>query len=198
MIIKVCKKHGDLTENDAHKEKSKRCKSGFMWRCNRCKLEKDRRWKKDNWEQHKESASTARDESRRLYREGKTDVIPKANLWIKNDRATNPEKYKEWAKIGRERLGPLRSVREISRVRGMTAEEYYEIEGRQQGLCAICCKEETRKSRNGGISRLCLDHNHSTGQVRELLCHACNQVIGHSKESIEILLSAIEYLKKHQ
>ncbi len=198
MIVKVCKKHGNLTEDLAHKEKNKKLVLGFMWRCNQCKFEKDRRWKGLNWDQHKSSAGKARNESRRQYREGLTDIEPKANLWSRQYRIDNPEKHKEWARIGRERLGSLRTTREITRVRGITVEQYFILEGKQQGLCAICGKEETRKNRIGQQARLCLDHNHETKQVRELLCHSCNQVVGHSRESIEILQKAILYLQSHK
>jgi Recombination endonuclease VII len=198
MIVKICSKHGELTESMAHKEKNKQCKLGFRWRCNECKLEKDRRWKSLNWEQHKATAAKARNKAREDYRNGFINQEPKANIWSRQYRKDNPEKHREWEKRGRERLGPIRNIMEITRVRGISLEEYYEIKGKQDGKCAICGLEEKRKSRNGGIARLCLDHNHTTGQVRSLLCHACNQVVGHSKESIEILKSAIQYLESHE
>ena len=198
MIVKICAKHGELTENLAHQEKNKKCKSGFMWRCNQCKLEKDRRWKELNWGQHKESAGKARSKAREDYRNGFITEEPKANIWSRKYRKDSPEKHREWEKRGRERLGPLRNIREITRVRGITLDEYYAIEGKQNGKCSICDCEETRNNRSGSTARLCLDHNHTTGQVRELLCHACNQVIGHSRESIEILKNAISYLERHK
>jgi len=45
--------------------------------------------------------------------------------------------------------------------------------------------------------RLCVDHNHQTGEVRGLLCQKCNTGIGNMKDSIKILSQAILYLKKH-
>ena len=198
MVVKVCSKHGELTEELAHQEKDKKCKAGYRWRCNQCKIEKDRRWKDNHREQHNASAGQARKKSRKDYREGIINIEPKANIWSRQYRIEHPEKHKEWAKIGRERLGPLRTIREITRVRGITVEDYYILEGKQNGLCAICNKPETRNNRIGQTARLCLDHNHTTGLVRELLCHNCNQVIGHCKESIDILLKAIAYLKNHQ
>lgn len=56
------------------------------------------------------------------------------------------------------------------------------------GLCAICRKQ---------TEKLHIDHNHATGQVRELLCQKCNQGIGCFCEEPEILEKAIAYLKKH-
>jgi hypothetical protein len=75
-------------------------------------------------------------------------------------------------------------------------DRYVALRDHQAGLCAICGKPETQKQR-GKVIRLSLDHNHETGQIRELLCHNCNLVVGHAKESVKILQAAIDYLKKH-
>jgi hypothetical protein len=44
--------------------------------------------------------------------------------------------------------------------------------------------------------RLSIDHNHETGEVRELLCGDCNTAIGMAKEDPEILQAMISYLKR--
>lgn len=61
----------------------------------------------------------------------------------------------------------------------------------QNYLCAIC---GTDTPRGRGWQT---DHNHKTGAVRSILCHSCNSLIGHAKESPEILLSAFRYLYLH-
>lgn len=42
-----------------------------------------------------------------------------------------------------------------------------------------------------------IDHNHSTGEVRGVLCPGCNSGLGHFRESIPSLRSAINYLLKY-
>jgi hypothetical protein len=32
-----------------------------------------------------------------------------------------------------------------------------------------------------------VDHNHTTGEIRDLLCHHCNAAIGHLMESPELM-----------
>ena len=59
--------------------------------------------------------------------------------------------------------------------------------------CEMCGKKEE----NGSKKALSVDHNHVTNQVRGLLCHNCNLVLGHSLESVEILNSAVKYLEKY-
>jgi hypothetical protein len=66
----------------------------------------------------------------------------------------------------------------------------------QCGLCAICRCPETRTVK-GVVQRLSVDHNHTTGQTRQLLCSKCNPVLGLVGEKIETLLSMVDYLKRH-
>lgn len=78
---------------------------------------------------------------------------------------------------------------------GITPEEYQRILLSQNGVCAICGKKETTK---GGVERsLCVDHDHVTGKNRELLCHRCNSGLGYFGDNTNLLLIAIEYLRKH-
>jgi len=71
---------------------------------------------------------------------------------------------------------------------------YKELFEKQNGVCAICGKEETRKL-NGNICRLCIDHDHKTGEVRGLLCQRCNTKLGHL-EDIEFIVKAKLYLEE--
>jgi hypothetical protein len=43
---------------------------------------------------------------------------------------------------------------------------------------------------------LVIDHDHTTGEVRGLLCPTCNAGLGHFKDSPELLLKAALYLQK--
>jgi len=70
---------------------------------------------------------------------------------------------------------------------GITAEVYDDLLEYQNGVCAICGQPDNRKM-------LGVDHNHATGKIRGLLCHSCNVLIGHARESSAILEKAIAYL----
>jgi hypothetical protein len=69
-------------------------------------------------------------------------------------------------------------------------EEVKAMLDRQNGLCAICMGSEPR-------GNWCVDHNHDTGTIREILCSACNTGIGFLRDSADICGRASEYLKKH-
>lgn len=79
-------------------------------------------------------------------------------------------------------------VRKLKRSYNLTYQDYETMINDQDGRCAICFKEPTRFH---------VDHDHSTGKVRQLLCAQCNSGLGMFQDDPDVLLSAIEYLKKH-
>lgn len=85
----------------------------------------------------------------------------------------------------------------LSKLFGLTLEEYEAKLAAQNGVCAICCQPETGTSgMHRTPRRMAVDHNHTTGQVRDLLCHLCNSALGSFMESPELLKNAITYLEK--
>ena len=74
---------------------------------------------------------------------------------------------------------------------GMTLEAFREMEAVQGGVCAICGQPPT--GRRG--KRLFVDHDHETKKVRGLLCLRCNLVLGHAKDSTDVLNKAVAYLE---
>lgn len=62
---------------------------------------------------------------------------------------------------------------------GITSEDYQRMHDEQGGVCAICRREETAAHANGKVRRLAVDHDHETGEVRGLLCFACNVRVGY-------------------
>lgn len=74
----------------------------------------------------------------------------------------------------------------IKRKYGVTKEDFQRMLAEQNGVCAIC-RETSDKS-------LHIDHNHTTGKVRGLLCNGCNLAIGIMKDSPARLISAAQYL----
>jgi hypothetical protein len=71
----------------------------------------------------------------------------------------------------------------------LTQEEYDAMYNRQHGCCAICGSPERLE-----IKLLSIDHDHTTGKVRGLLCLTCNTLLGMCHDDINILAKAIEYL----
>lgn len=169
---KTCKKHGELSIDQIRSyTRNRRGREELTFSCKLC---------------HRETASQARNIDR-----------TKANEWARIDRKNHPEKYRAQRKRRRLMHGSKIVENEILRRFKLSKEEYDEMVKEHNNLCAICFKEETRRSRTEGeICRLAIDHCHRTNKVRGLLCHACNIMIGKAGDSIEILESAITYLRK--
>lgn len=77
---------------------------------------------------------------------------------------------------------------EFRRRYGISLAEYDEMYRAQGGVCAICEQGCIQKS------NLAVDHCHTTGAVRGLLCGRCNQAIGLLREDLTLLRRAAEYL----
>lgn len=77
---------------------------------------------------------------------------------------------------------------------GISVLQYQTMLVEQNFTCAICTQPETRKHK-GVSTRLGVDHNHSTGLVRGLLCFSCNAALGHFNDDINLLSDAIRYLR---
>jgi len=76
---------------------------------------------------------------------------------------------------------------------GITPEEFTALLEAQGGRCAICGTETP-----GGKGGWHLDHDHDTGAIRGLLCHACNIALGYMGDDQDRLEAAIEYLRAHR
>lgn len=76
---------------------------------------------------------------------------------------------------------------------GLSKEQYLSMIEQQGGKCAIC--ETTEPS--SAYAALYVDQDHSTGDIRGLLCWRCNIGIGYLKDDIALLQASIDYLKKY-
>ncbi len=99
-----------------------------------------------------------------------------------------------WAREYRARNPNADSVRKLKYRYGITQEEYDVRLEAQGGACAICRKAEPGGNGNTSFH---VDHNHETGEVRGLLCAACNSGLGHLGDDIDRLRAALAYLERY-
>lgn len=93
------------------------------------------------------------------------------SLLTAEDRAARAGYYREYRKKTKDRQGFYVLKSRLKFQYGLTLEQYEDMLFRQGGRCASC--RHTNKGR-----RLCVDHNHTTGSIRALLCDDCNVALG--------------------
>ena len=76
--------------------------------------------------------------------------------------------------------------RHLIRKYGVNLKDYDRMLAEQGGSCAICKRTQDRS--------FDVDHCHSTGKVRGLLCTNCNRMVGHAADSGARLVAAAAYL----
>ncbi len=78
---------------------------------------------------------------------------------------------------------------------GITLEQFEAMSQAQDNKCGICLQEVNEIHKSGRQMPLTVDHCHSTGKVRGLLCGGCNRGLGDFKDNIDFLKAAIKYLE---
>jgi hypothetical protein len=76
----------------------------------------------------------------------------------------------------------------------ITLEEYNKMLILQNSQCGICKISES-EIKHGRNKYFAVDHCHTTGKVRGLLCYKCNCILGFINDNTEHLVNAIKYLK---
>ena len=89
-----------------------------------------------------------------------------------------------------------RSEEAWKRVYGLEAGEYDKLLASQKGVCAICGTDTPTENHDETRPHLYVDHCHTSGAVRGLLCSSCNTGLGLFKDNPERLKAAIQYLTK--
>lgn len=99
-----------------------------------------------------------------------------------NERRKDPEWYRLEQQKERDR--------HLRRTFGITSEDFNQMLDKQSGSCAICLITECKS----GVA-FAVDHCHTTGAIRGLLCRDCNTSLGKFNDNIETLERAILYLR---
>ncbi len=107
-------------------------------------------------------------------------------------REKNRSEYNNYAAAWRAKNPDKQHATDIKRHYKLSIEEYNSMLAAQKLGCKICGKQHDPSLKRG---RLYVDHCHNSGQVRGLLCSACNSAIGYFNHDASIMRKAIAYLK---
>ena len=92
----------------------------------------------------------------------------------------------------------LNRIGHLKKRYNITPEQYEDILKSQNYCCAICGKHEKDNKKGKEQQPLSVDHCHTKGLNRGLLCNTCNLGLGQFKDNINTLQKAIQYLLNHQ
>jgi copper chaperone CopZ len=92
---------------------------------------------------------------------------------------------KKWQKANPEKL----RAKSMRKKYGISIAEYDFLLLKQEDQCGIC-----KRHKSSFTIRLCIDHNHSTGKIRGLLCSNCNRGLGLFQDRADWLRNAANYL----
>ncbi len=116
------------------------------------------------------------------YRERRKARPDVAKQQYANNRAWQARNPDSWKRIKRNS--------NLKREFGITIEQYETMLESQGNVCAIC--SDPIGSRGG------VDHNHSTGKVRDVLCQFCNIAIGNLRDDPHRAEAVAAYLRRHE
>ena len=93
--------------------------------------------------------------------------------------------------------GSKKRSREFTQKYGISLSDYDKMLAAQNGVCFICLKDDPKGRWKNNPRGFCVDHDHSTGVVRGLLCNTCNQGLGNFYDSSKFLRRAADYIDYH-
>ena len=88
-----------------------------------------------------------------------------------------------------------RPCKHLTQQYGITTPERDDILKEQGGRCVICESQISFDNKPGGKHGANVDHCHTHGHVRGILCGPCNTGLGKFYDSVELLENAQRYLE---
>lgn len=114
----------------------------------------------------------------------------------------DPAKRSEYNKDYYERNRTKERKRSRLRRYGLAQEQFDVLWENTEGCCEICSVplldiDDYESGNARPTNAVCVDHCHTSGEVRGLLCIPCNLLLGYAKDSTTTLANAIAYLNRH-
>jgi ribosomal protein S27AE len=197
MELKKCNKCGEEKPlADFHKHKN--APDGLRYSCKQCGNVRLAEYRKNNAAKYNAMMKKYRQKNRGRIREFEQTPARKEYMrkWrqkpeIKERTAARQRKYRD---KNREKAALIQRKSVLKNVYGVSLDWYDSKLKEQDSGCAICGSLTPQRV---GTKHFSVDHNHSTGENRGLLCVKCNTLIGYANENPNILKSAIAYIEKH-
>lgn len=174
---------------DCKEEKECTIFSSRSHRCKPCSVIAVREWRKKNPGKRTDSGAA-------FYALNKEREHARSKVYRKRYRETITKKNREWQKANPEKMKKYYRKSRLKKQYGLTVEQYENILTSQNKRCAICFSEKPSPRRMN--TSFAVDHCHTTGKIRGLLCSDCNISLGKFKDDPEVLRRAASYIETYQ
>jgi hypothetical protein len=203
-----CPKCGEnRSAEDFHKHAAR--KSGRQSRCKSCvaerskarylrdpkgEMDRSRRWRETNparsaeWYRnwYARNLDKRKKQGRKWRKENQTHRLE----YDRKRHALNPAYREGRSEKYRMKNRDNLEAKRLKRQYNLTPSELGRMVARQGGKCAVCGADFLDTKRRH------VDHDHTTGKVRGLLCQRCNMALGLLDDSPERLRAAADYLER--
>lgn len=169
----LCRSCG-VTKSRDEFHKASREKNGLQFRCKAC----DKEW------------HAAR------YLRDKEKINAQAFKWRTENAARASETGMKWRKANPDKVKEYQRTTNLRKNFGLEQSDYKAMLDEQNGVCFLCEKPETHINyKTKTLAALSVDHCHTQGHVRRLLCNNCNHALGFFKDDPELLRKAANYVE---
>jgi hypothetical protein len=152
-----------------------------------------KKWRLKNKEYIKIKSKQYRDQNKEkcslAQKEWRLKNLKHCQQYYEKNKERRKKYIKQWRLENKKSVAEKMWAWRIQKQYNITPENYFKIEKQQNFKCAICKTDKPP-------SKLYIDHNHKTNNVRGLLCLYCNTLLGYAKENTTILENAIRYLNE--
>ena len=127
--------------------------------------------------------------SKAYYRQNREKAIANARRNALANKEKVRERQKRWRDANKAKRKTSNAKWQLKKLYGLTPEQRDQMFEAQGRVCK-CCGSDDPKAINGWH----VDHCHSTGLVRGILCQQCNIMLGCAADNPLTLLKGAEYL----
>lgn len=131
-------------------------------------------------------------QKRGYYQLHKDEAIARAADWRQKNAVRVKEYLKRWREQNRDKVRAQARRSHLKQSYGLSLEDYNAMLTVQGERCAIC----NAPLEVGNLYKTNVDHDHTTGRPRAILCRKCNSFVGYLETSDpEVVKSAIMYIR---
>lgn len=151
--------------------------------------------KQRNKEQYERKKLERSEKQKLYYQKNKQEILAKQKMHYQLNKESYAKKARQFRMDNKEVVSKRERKYDLWSKYKMTTEQLDELWSKQNGLCAnLKCSDVLTTGKSG----YCIDHCHTTGKVRGLLCRGCNLALGHVKDSVAKLVGLSEYILEAQ